>query len=340
MTAKNIYILVFAILMSAFLWGISFYFGWINEIGLFGRNTFISWFSDSVPSIQTHENVTTVKRDQFAYMLLSRIVIPDNITTVETNAFRRNVLISITIGSDVELQENAIGFGFESVYDRNGRVAGTFTRLDHKSVDWTIWYGDFSYINQNGNITILGYSKTGGAVEIPREINGNLVTAIGREAFRNKRLTEVTIPNSIVTIGNNAFDENQLTNVVIPNSVVTIGNEAFCCNRLTSITIGNSVSTIGTGAFGSGARGTGGITRVTFPNSVTNIGVNAFSGHPITRVSIGANVTLGSTTVNRQGVGILGQGTGFNGAYGNNNRRAGVYTRSNTRTATWSRAAR
>jgi hypothetical protein len=144
-------------------------------------------------------------------------------------------------------------------------------------------HGDFRFRLQGGNVTITGYTGTGGTVTIPATINGNPVRAIGNGAFRNARLSSV----------------------IIPNNVRTIGQEAFRGNQLTSIS---------------------------FPNSVTSIGLNAFADNRITSVTIGANASL---AFNAPNVGILGQDTGFNNAYVNNNNRAGTYTRANNSATEW-----
>ena len=70
-------------------------------------------------------------------------------------------------------------------------------------------------------------------------------------AFREcKKLTSVSIPNSIVVIRPNAFAQCfKLTNVNIPNSVTTIGYQAFFNCGLKELSIPNSVTSIGEGAF-------------------------------------------------------------------------------------------
>ena len=75
------------------------------------------------------------------------------------------------------------------------------------------------------------------------------VTIIASEAFRNRSLKSIVLPNNLIKIGNNAFDDNQLTSVTIPNSVTSIGRGAFLHNNLTSVTILNSVTSIGDYAF-------------------------------------------------------------------------------------------
>ena len=140
------------------------------------------------------------------------------------------------------------------------------------------------------------------------------VTGIGAKAFScKKRLTTITIPNSITTIGDSAFAGcNNLTSLTIPNSVTSIGKYAFCgcyqissvnipnsiksieertfsdCSGLTSVTIPNSVTSIGRGAFSSCV----GLTSITIPNSVTSIGSWAFSQcMGLTSVTIPNSVT-------------------------------------------------
>jgi hypothetical protein len=265
MNAKSIVFIVFIGLISVFLWGISLYNGWFKEIFLFGYNIYSGFFDENIPSISANENVTTVRYGKFAYRLLTEIEIPDNITIIEKNAFKGNKLTNVTIGSNVTLGKNAIGNGFENFYYGNGKHAGLYTRTDHKSTEWIMWHDNFRYLVNNGNVVITDYRGPEDSVVIPAEIQGNPVTSIGVNAFRNKNLSSVTLPNSV--------DE---------------------------------------------------------------IGVNAFAGNRITRISIGANVRLGDVGSD----GILGEGTGFNTAYANNNNRAGIYTRPDANSTRWTRIPR
>jgi hypothetical protein len=114
----------------------------------------------------------------------------------------------------------------------------------------------FTFTNNNGTLTITGYTGPGGSVTIPGRIpdatNGLPVTSIGDNAFVNtSAVTNVTIPNSVTNIGDLAFEGCQsLTSVLIPDSVINIGQEAFeLCRSLTSVTIPESVTSIEAGAF-------------------------------------------------------------------------------------------
>ena len=149
----------------------------------------------------------------------------------------------------------------------------------------------FNYTNNNGTITITGYTGPGGAVIIPSTINGLPVTSIGDWAFYNKSsLTSVTIPNSVTSIGSYVFYLcTSLTSVSIPSSVTVIGLRAFQeCSSLTSVTIGNGVDSIGPLVF----FGCTSLTSVTIPNTVTSIGSAAFQDcSSLTRVTIPNSVT-------------------------------------------------
>ena len=150
----------------------------------------------------------------------------------------------------------------------------------------------FAYEDVEGGISITGYSIEGGLdVVIPSNINGKQVVAIATEAFQNKQLTSVIIPNSVTNIYVHAFSSNQLTSVIIPTSVTSIGHSAFYGNKLTSVTIPNSVTSIGHSAFYDNK-----LTSVTIPNSVTNIGSSAFENNQLTSVTIPSSVTsIGSS---------------------------------------------
>ena len=113
--------------------------------------------------------------------------------------------------------------------------------------------GNFTYEdNDDGGITITGYTGSDTEVVIPTKIDGNSVKTIGDEAFYDcSSLTSVTIPDSVTSIGEGAFDYCEgLTDVTIPDSVTSIGSSAFFgCSSLTSVTIPDSVTSIGDWAF-------------------------------------------------------------------------------------------
>ena len=121
---------------------------------------------------------------------------------------------------------------------------------------------------------VIDYTGTATRVKIAAEYQGLPVTRIYENAFKEKAITAVIIPDSVTTIGMDAFAWcSSLTSVIIGNGVTTIGYSAFSyCYGLTSVTIGNGVTTIGERAFSYCY----GLTSVTIPDSVTTIGSFAF----------------------------------------------------------------
>jgi hypothetical protein len=157
-------------------------------------------------------------------------------------------------------------------------------------------------INFDGNSNRLtAYHGSATTIDIPWG-----ATVLQNEVLRNKGLISVTIPSSVLIIGSRVFADNRLTGINIPEGVTSIGEQAFYDVQLTSVII---------------------------PDSVTNIGSYAFrTENRLTSITIGENVTLHSyafmnTTSN----------TRFTDAYINGGRRAGIYTRPNGSSTTWTR---
>ena len=63
----------------------------------------------------------------------------------------------------------------------------------------------FNYSVSGNNATIIGYKGTATAVEIPEYINGKKVTKIGNNAFANKSIKSVIIPDSVTSLGSYSF---------------------------------------------------------------------------------------------------------------------------------------
>jgi hypothetical protein len=136
--------------------------------------------------------------------------------------------------------------------------------------------------NEDGeSLTIRKYNGLLRDVNIPAELYGLPVTAIGGRAFENMAIVGVVIPNGVVSIGDFAFSGNRLTSVDIPDSVTTIEYCAFNRNQLTRLTLGNGLSDIGDNAFSQNK-----LTSVVIPNSVTKIGWSAFALNQLTSVDI------------------------------------------------------
>ncbi len=163
--------------------------------------------------------------------------------------------------------------------------------------------------NPIDNLTIGGYkSECSKRLVIPSVRNRSKVTTIGGNAFREKgiievnipntieelkygvffgnNLTEVELPSSVKTIGATSFYRNKLTTLNIPSNVQVIGDSAFAENKLTSLIINQGVLEIGNMAFLENR-----LTTLNIPNSVIKIGQEAFAVNDLRSVEVGNGIT-------------------------------------------------
>ena len=109
-------------------------------------------------------------------------------------------------------------------------IAGTFDGYwDFQQDDQTefLTTGDYDYLINNMEAAIVKYTGDADKVTIPSEINGCLVTEIGAEAFRYRKLKKVSVPGSIRRIGKQAFEYCEITaSLQLPENV-TISEDAF-----------------------------------------------------------------------------------------------------------------
>ena len=156
-------------------------------------------------------------------------------------------------------------------------------------------YGDFQYsVLNDGTVQITRYNGSEQSVELPSEIDGKSVTAIGDAAFIYcSDITNVTIPDSVTSIGDWAFQYcSGLISITLPDSVTSIGDYAFqFCENLTSIIIPDNITSIQKDVF----NGCKSLESVVIPNSVTNIDYGAFGD-----CSSIKNITIPDTVQNIQ----------------------------------------
>ena len=112
---------------------------------------------------------------------------------------------------------------------------------------------DYAYImNDDGTISVSGYTGSDTDLTVPGLIDGYVVTGIADHAFEaNADIKSITLPNGLIAIGESAFSDcSSLTTVVIPDTVGTIRRGAFIsCTALTTLDIPASVTEIMEEAF-------------------------------------------------------------------------------------------
>lgn len=89
---------------------------------------------------------------------------------------------------------------------------------------------DYAYImNDDGTISVSGYTGSDTDLTVPGLIDGYVVTGIADHAFEaNADIKSITLPNGLIAIGESAFSDcSSLTTVVIPDTVGTIRRGAF-----------------------------------------------------------------------------------------------------------------
>ena len=107
---------------------------------------------------------------------------------------------------------------------------------------------------------------------------------IGRFAFDETSLTEISLPDSLITIEQGAFRQSDLTELVVPNSVVSIGASAFDNTDLANVRLSDSLTSIGDDAFYNTP-----LTQVIIPETVQVLGRGAFAATKIESVVVPAS---------------------------------------------------
>lgn len=193
--------------------------------------------------------------------------------------------------ANTQIQLEAIpdeGFVFKN-WLMNGEVVSEETNfiytMPDQDIEITASFQSISepYLSFNAYTgTITDYNIEGGRdVYIPSSIEGIEVSNIGDQAFDNKYLRSVVIPETIKTIGFSAFANNYLREVEIPNSVTMMGYGAFQNNIITDLKISENIQNVSGALFYNNN-----LTSVTIPAKVREIENIAFSNNELIDVRL------------------------------------------------------
>jgi len=217
------------------------------------------------------ESVIAIGEAAFSGSGIVKAHIPDNITSIEKNAFSNCMdMTSVYISKNLKSIEQGVfaSTGLIEVIIPSG-VKGIESQAFQACPN-------LKKITIPGTVTYIGDACFLNCFELTSVQMGNGLKTIGELAFQSCPLKKVKIPGSVSEIKSGAFSwcdkmttitlsskltevsdglffgcEN-LKEVKIPNSVKVVGKEAFWgCKRLKKITMGTGVTTIKSNAFDS-----------------------------------------------------------------------------------------
>lgn len=128
---------------------------------------------------------------------------------------------------------------------------------------------DFAYTADGGEVTITEYIGTSEHVLIPDTIDGLPVTALGHQAFYEKTVTTVVVPDSVTEIGAACFSgDNYLVSLKLPDGLKRLPPASLeSCMRLYDFDLPQSLEKIYSSVFEFNYY----LTHLTLPSSLTEI---------------------------------------------------------------------
>lgn len=231
----------------------------------------------------------------------SEYVIPDEVTTIGKNAFRKQNLGSVTIS------ENVISVEEYAFFDANI----TSLTIEGGTKPLVLGKASFAFNNITGELFIpsrvveigakafTGDNKSGTAAKPQSGTSDyyeyNLINEVDTDGYQKQSLTKVTFEeeNSLLEkIGSYAFYYTTVSSINIPKGVHTIGDGAFYgALNLTEVIFqegNNALSRIAVDVFYQCTA----LTSIDLPSSISEIGESAFENcYELTSVNISENVS-------------------------------------------------
>ena len=204
-------------------------------VGVTRLKDFVFYGCSSLTSITIPEGLTSIDGGAFQNCSsLTSIAIPAGVTSIGSSAFEScSSLTSIAILAGVtSIGESAFKdcSNLNTIYCYKNSTADKYT--DYPSIAKKVYLDDatttaFTFNSSTGTIT--GYSGSEKVVNIPSNIGGVYVKAIGENAFKNNTDIEtVIIPEGVNSIEDFAFYKcTGLKYIFIPESVTSVSEDGF-----------------------------------------------------------------------------------------------------------------
>ena len=94
------------------------------------------FFDNEIINLFLPEGIYHIGEASFANNNLNTIIFPSSVRIIKDKAFEGNPLLSVTIGNNVIISENAIPGNFANIYSINNKANGLYTRTNISSNDW------------------------------------------------------------------------------------------------------------------------------------------------------------------------------------------------------------
>ncbi len=145
----------------------------------------------------------------------------------------------------------------------------------------------FEFEEETGTITGYKDGNPPADLVIPEKINGVEVKTIGQNAFKNKNLNSLVLPEGLEKLEYMAFQKNNLTELILPSTLTTLGERSLAYNSLTTIEFPKSLSSIGKTSLMDNK-----IEEIEIPSHIEEIGEGAFNSNLLTNVILNEGLKI------------------------------------------------
>ena len=233
-----------------------------NSVTLIRSSAFDGTTNLSQVIINDLSNLNSINKNAFQGSSITSITIPQNVTFIGDNVFNNCSKLSSVffngpknyIGTDAFSSININAIGYHSPHP----TWITFRTTNNKINDLSLEYlyqktDDIEYKLYNNTYIVfrcININQTD--INIPAFIDKIPIVEIYDYAFKDSKIKNIFIPNTITVIGEEAFyNTSSLTNVLISNlsKLTTIKSKAFYRSNIYNIQIPISISQIDSFAF-------------------------------------------------------------------------------------------